>query len=587
MSILPENTKRLHPEGGKVQLQLPFLKRMKEDARIESNKENSPISTISYDKENIEDKKDNPNEKDQTPKKSGFLMKWTTTYFWVRYDSTSNLMFCTWCEEYAEKEKLKANIIDNNFVRGTSNFKNSALSDHVVMKDHQKARELQEKKSDNDNLINKIDPSQLTIKESFKNNRQKLQYEMMLPLFRNIYFTVVESLALLKYESLNDLCELHEVEFNENYRNRISGKEMLSYIAESIRSKLVNELQKTEYFGMSLDSSMDISSIENLTITVRYLNRKNEIVETYLKLLSIKEKNAEYIFKTVIDFLTPQNLLNKIIGISTDGEKAIASLKNGFIGKMTRLKPWILFCHCTAHRLALCAKDLVKEIAYLKEINKLVYQTCKFLNSSAKRIQILRDNELNDLNPQLRLIKPLDVRWLSNLDAIDKIIELYESIINTFTEIISDDNDATAIGLNQSLTNFSTVALLHLFADILDPVKKLMLHFQKRDIDLDSMETDYEICSKDLQDLYEGKIGRRLFDFLEKVEIEPGTNKYSYKNIYLVSPLSFHQQKQICLKRSKEISKILLDKLQKRFKQLPSLLNFKCLNISKVKITTY
>ena len=172
---------------------------------------------------------------------------------------------------------------------------------------------------------------------------------------------------------------------------------------------------------------------------------------------------------------------------------------------------------------------------------------------------------------------------MSNLDAIDKIIELYESIINTFTEIISDDNDATAIGLNQSLTTFSTIALLHLFADILDPVKKLMLHFQERDIDLDSLETDYEICLKDLQDLGEGKIGRRLFDFLEKIEVEPGTGTYSYKNIYLLTTITFDEQKQICFKRSKDISKILIDKLQKRFKQLPSLLNFKCLNISTLK----
>ena len=374
---------------------------MKEDrsktseiTEIESNKENN----------NIEEKKN-----ESTPKKISFLTKWETSYVWVRHNPNSNLMFCTWCKDYAAEEKLKGNIIENNFIRGTNNFKTSTLSDHVDIKDHQSARDLHEKKKEA-NVRTKVDPSQLTINESFKNNRRNLQYEMMLPLFRNIYFIAVENLALLKYESLNNLCELHDLQFNENYRNRTSGKEMLIYIAESIRAKLVNELQKAEYFGMSLDSSMDVSSTENMTIVVRYLDKKNEIVETFLKLLSIKEKNAEYIFKTVVGFFTPQNLINKIVGISTDGEKAIASLKNGFIGKMTTLKPWILFCHCIAHRLTLGAKDLVKEIDYLKEINKLIYQTCKFLNGSAKRIQILRDNELNDLNPQLRLIKPLDVR---------------------------------------------------------------------------------------------------------------------------------------------------------------------------------
>ena len=98
MSILPDKIKRAEPEGGKVQLKLPFLKQMKEDrsktseiTEIESNKENN----------NIEEKKN-----ESTPKKIGFLTKWETSYVWVRHNPNSNLMFCTWCEDYAAEEKL-------------------------------------------------------------------------------------------------------------------------------------------------------------------------------------------------------------------------------------------------------------------------------------------------------------------------------------------------------------------------------------------------------------------------------------------------------------------------------------------------
>ena len=103
----------------------------------------------------------------------------------------------------------------------------------------------------------------------------------------------------------------------------------------------------------------------------------------------------------------------------------------------------------------------------------------------------------------------------------------------TFTEIISDDEDATAIGLNESLTQFGVVALLHLFADVLEPLKKLMIHFQKRDIDLNSVETDYTICLKELQNFTEGNFGPRLKMFFETVKQENQPNKYSYKNIYI------------------------------------------------------
>ena len=89
---------------------------------------------------------------------------------------------------------------------------------------------------------------------------------MIAPLLRNIYFIAKEDLAILKYEVLNKICVVHNFEFNENYINRKSGREILGYIAEPLREKKINELKESEYFGISLDSSMDVSWKENLVI---------------------------------------------------------------------------------------------------------------------------------------------------------------------------------------------------------------------------------------------------------------------------------------------------------------------------------
>ena len=97
---------------------------------------------------------------------------------------------------------------------------------------------------------------------------------------------------------------------------------------------------------------------------------------------------------------------------------------------------------------------------------------------------------------------------------MERLLDLYESVINTFTEVIAKDKDSYAIGLNESLTQFGTLALIHLFADILSPLKKLMIHFQSRDIDLDGIEVDYNICLRDLQNFGEGKIGILIFFYL-------------------------------------------------------------------------
>ena len=192
----------------------------------------------------------------------------------MRHDSSLNLMFCLWCEDYAKDGKKKGLVVENNFIRGTSNFRASTLVYHLIIKDHENARKYIEnlsKKSD----LTIPEPNQPSIKSCFKSNREKLQYEMMLQ----------EHLAMLKYEALNELCELHNLEFNDNYRNRISGREILGYISESLRMKIISLLENTDYFGIALDSSIDVSATEN-----RLLNNKNEVVETYLILNYFQSK---------------------------------------------------------------------------------------------------------------------------------------------------------------------------------------------------------------------------------------------------------------------------------------------------------
>ena len=57
----------------------------------------------------------------------------------------------------------------------------------------------------------------------------------MKPLFRNALFVAQKNLSIKKYEDLNELNNLNNVEANEHYRNNVSGKEIITFISESIR----------------------------------------------------------------------------------------------------------------------------------------------------------------------------------------------------------------------------------------------------------------------------------------------------------------------------------------------------------------
>ena len=135
-------------------------------------------------------------------------------------------MYCTWCINYKLKKKTSA---EPNFIKGTSNFQKSTKQEHLSSQIHPLARDFYEI-SNNHDVINK-DNNQIEIPELFKSNREKLQFELILPLFKNIFFIAKQNLSFLKFEALNSHLDELGLEYNENYRNRVSGKEMLGYIA--------------------------------------------------------------------------------------------------------------------------------------------------------------------------------------------------------------------------------------------------------------------------------------------------------------------------------------------------------------------
>ena len=60
-------------------------------------------------------------------------------------------MFCMWCEQYAKDKKRnnRDEVVDNNMIRDTSNFKSSTLTEHLSLNDHIASRDSQDTNSKN------------------------------------------------------------------------------------------------------------------------------------------------------------------------------------------------------------------------------------------------------------------------------------------------------------------------------------------------------------------------------------------------------------------------------------------------------
>ena len=225
-------------------------------------------------------------------------------------------------------------------------------------------------------------------------------------------------MAIVKVETLNSLMELNGVEFIDAYRNKNSCKEIMEYIAAYFREKLINDQQSSFCFGISFDCSQDRTSFEQLIITVKYITNDFKVEEKYLKLITLEAKDSQSIFNKIQSFLKKENLLTKLVAISTDGEPKIASKKKGVVGKFIDVLPFLIHTHCICHQLILGIKDLFKKknnvfinscAQDLQTLNSLIYKLASYFTSSSKRNIILLDaqEELFEENKTFKLCNPL------------------------------------------------------------------------------------------------------------------------------------------------------------------------------------
>ena len=66
---------------------------------------------------------------------------------------------------------------------------------------------------------------------------------------------------------------------------------------------IISELKKAKYYSISVDSTPDLSHVDQLTFAVRYVKDAAPI-ERYLQYVPIQGHGAEHLKKVVLNFFT-------------------------------------------------------------------------------------------------------------------------------------------------------------------------------------------------------------------------------------------------------------------------------------------
>ncbi|MCO5552754.1 hypothetical protein L7F22_006271 [Adiantum nelumboides] len=86
----------------------------------------------------------------------------------------------------------------------------------------------------------------------------------VLNLFQCAYYIAKEDLAFIKFPALLDLMDACGLSSLSLYRNDKAAASFAAYISESILNRLLQKLISSPFFGILVDESTDISTIEHL-----------------------------------------------------------------------------------------------------------------------------------------------------------------------------------------------------------------------------------------------------------------------------------------------------------------------------------
>ncbi|XP_025420677.1 zinc finger MYM-type protein 1-like [Sipha flava] len=206
-----------------------------------------------------------------------------------------------------------------------------------------------------------------------------------------------------------------------------------------------NRGKGTKYYSISVDSTLDLSHVDQLNFIVRFV-KDGKPIERFLLFLPIEEHKAQYMADTVLNFL--ENLKIPIKNCREQSYDNAANMAGNYSGLQARIKEqwkFAIFVPCATHSLNLVGAQAVgcvsEAVAYFQFVQKLF----NFFSSSNNRWKILKEC----LGGQKVLKSLSETRWSARAGAINALHNAYDHIFEALL-LIAKNTDQSAETRNEA-----------------------------------------------------------------------------------------------------------------------------------------
>lgn len=222
-----------------------------------------------------------------------------------------------------------------------------------------------------------------------------------------------------------------------NYLSSTTCEELVSIIGKSVLDNIVARVKEAKYFSVSVDSTPDISHIDQLTVILRYIENEAP-VERFMTFLSNTGHTGLQQATALLDFLKATGLdIANCRGQSYDNASNMSGRYNGMQGMIKQENPLAIFVPCVTHSLNLVGQSAVGCCRPAAAFFEFVEQVYVFFTASTSRYARLFDAlKAKGLQVPKRLS---DTRWSAHSDATRALVDGYSEIMDVLDEIANDE----------------------------------------------------------------------------------------------------------------------------------------------------
>lgn len=282
---------------------------------------------------------------------------------------------------------------------------------------------------------------------------------------------------------------------------------MLYVLGEMVRENILFKIKKSGVFSFIIDTTTDVSNIEQLSLVIRFINENKEVEERLVALENVSDARGIGMFNVLCNICQKYDIdwENQLCAQSYDGASSMQGQYSGVRAYIQKKNPRAIYVWCFSHILNLVVVDTCDTSKTMRNFFGDLQSLIAFLRTRKRTAIFLKHQKICYPDERVCRMKNFSsTRWTSHGCALTVIYKKYKALTNTLKELSNSterDTSSMATNLMSTISSFKFVTHLLLMRNIFEYTTPLSMYLQSLSLDFITALTMVDNCAKKLSEL--------------------------------------------------------------------------------------